>query len=121
MFNRSKEVNYSERWQSNIDKKYAGIDLNAPLDDIMGNKAHESNNKDDDDCDGYFKIDFFGFQSLYCLIFLLSSIAAIPLRGYPYCICLFYVFLKVDVVQYMLEALTRARKSIFHTAIIDHN
>ena len=65
---------------------------------------------EDEDDDGYFKVDFFGFQSMYRLIFLFCSIIAIPFRGYPYCICLFYVFLKVDVVQHIIEALTRSRE-----------
>ena len=68
--------------------------------------------EDDDDDDGYFTVDVFGFQSTYRFLFLICSIAAIPLRGYPYCICLFYVFLKVDVVQYILTALSRSRKYI---------
>ncbi len=67
---------------------------------------------EDEDDDGYFKVDFFGFQSMYRMIFLFCSLIAISLRGYPYCICLFYVFLNVDVVQHILEALTRSRKLI---------
>ena len=63
---------------------------------------------EDEDKDGYFKVDIFGFQSVYRFVFLICSIAAIPLQGYPYCICLFYVFLKVDVVQYILTALSRS-------------
>ncbi len=62
--------------------------------------------------DGYFEVDPLGFQSMYRLIFLLCSGSAIPLRGYPYCICLFYVFLNVDVVQHILEALRRSCKLI---------
>ena len=65
---------------------------------------------EDDDDDGYFKVDVFGFQSIYRFFFLICSIAAIPLRGYTYPICLFYVFLKVDVVQYILTALHRSGK-----------
>lgn len=82
------------------------------LDEIIEDPNYEDPYyyEDDDENDGYFKIDLFGFQSLYRLIFLACSIAAIFLRGYTYCICLFYVFLKVDVVQYILTALTRARK-----------
>lgn len=51
-----------------------------------------------------------GFQSIYRVLFMICSLAAIPLRGYPYCFCLFYVFLNVDVVQYIVIALTRSRE-----------
>ena len=67
---------------------------------------------EDEDDEGYFKVDLFGFQSIYRLTFLFCSIIAISFRGYPYCICLFYVFLKVDVVQHIIKALTRSRELI---------
>ena len=66
--------------------------------------------EDEDGYHGYFKVDIFGFQSIYRFFFLICSIAAIPLRGYTYPFCLFYVFLKVDVVQYILTALHRSGK-----------
>ncbi len=83
--------------------------------DVDGNTSLGEDPEDlyyyeDEDEEGYFKVDIFGFQPVYRFVFLICSIAAIPLRGYPYCICLFYVFLKVDVVQYILTALSRSRE-----------
>ena len=60
---------------------------------------------EDEKEDGYFEVPIFGVQSMYRFVFLMCSIAAIPLQGYPYCICLFYVFVNVDVVQYIFTAL----------------
>ena len=63
--------------------------------------------------DQYFGVDPLSFQSIYRVFFVMFSIAALILSGYFYCLCLAYIFLNSDIVQYMSIALQRSGKYLF--------
>ena len=56
----------------------------------------------------YFKVNLLGLRSLYIFLFLFSSVAGILFKGYFYTICLFYMFMNVDVVEFVAVALHRS-------------
>ena len=62
----------------------------------------------DDDDIKYFKVDVLSFPVIYRFLFLISSITATFLSGFPYCFCLFYIFLNVDVVEQILLAIRKS-------------
>ena len=61
---------------------------------------------------GCFGTYFFGFQTIYRILFLWFSIAALVHSGYWYCGCLLYVFLRSKLLAQVLTALSRSGKCI---------
>lgn len=59
----------------------------------------------------YFQVNFISFSSLYRIVFLLCSIAALGTSGYFYCGCILYVFLRNNILQNVLTAVNRSGES----------
>ncbi|XP_019854531.1 PREDICTED: inositol 1,4,5-trisphosphate receptor type 3-like isoform X2 [Amphimedon queenslandica] len=56
----------------------------------------------------YFQIFLFSFHPIYRILFVLFSIAGLATHGYFYCGCLIYLFLRNDVMLYIVRALKRS-------------
>ena len=59
-----------------------------------------------------FRIYFFGFETLYRVLFVLFSFAALVHSGYWYCGCLLYVFLKSKLLAQVVVALYRSGEAL---------
>ncbi|XP_019850014.1 PREDICTED: uncharacterized protein LOC109580894 isoform X2 [Amphimedon queenslandica] len=76
---------------------------------LITNKQKNSN---------YFKVNFFSFSTLYRIIFLLFSIAALTTSSYFYCGCILYVFIRSNVLNYVLTALARSALQLISVALL---
>jgi inositol 1,4,5-triphosphate receptor type 1 len=56
----------------------------------------------------YFQIFFFSFEPLYRLFFVLFSFLAVISNGYFYCGCTLYLFLRNQVLLYVLRAVRKS-------------
>ena len=65
-----------------------------------------------------FEFDFVSFNSLYRLIFLGCSIAALGTSGYFYCGCLLYIFMSNNVMLVVLAAVYHSGKTYNHSLSI---
>ena len=59
-----------------------------------------------------FGVFFFGFETMYRILFTCFSLVGVVHSGYWYCGCLLYVFLKSTLLGQVLTALYRSGKSI---------
>ena len=71
----------------------------------------EEEPKPPDDLHG-FDVEFFSFNPLYRLLFLLCSILSLGFSGFFYCGCVLYVFLRNDVLTQVLSAVKRSGKRL---------
>ena len=51
-----------------------------------------------------FDIYFFSIYPMYRVLFTLCSLLGLSLSGYFYCLCLPYIFIKIDVIQHVIKA-----------------
>jgi inositol 1,4,5-triphosphate receptor type 1 len=56
----------------------------------------------------YFQIFFFSFEPLYRISFLLFSILGLIFNGYFYCGCTLYLFLRNQILLYILKAVRKS-------------
>ena len=57
-----------------------------------------------------FDVHFLSVGLLYRIVFALSSIIGIATYGYLYCLCLPYIFIKIDVIEDIVVALRKRGK-----------
>ena len=59
-----------------------------------------------------FGVYFFGFETIYRILFACFSLMGLAHSGYWYCGCLLYVFLKSTLLAQVLTALSRSGMSV---------